>query len=290
MLELFESERGNATLIVPTMILGLLDHPDRARRDVSSMQTILTGAANVPAALVRRTQDTFNCDLCIIFGQTESNGPITLTAPGDLVEDQTESVGKPLTHVEVKIVDPEAGRTLPLETVGEIWVKGYQTMASYFDLEAESRHTVRADGWLRTGDLGTMDQRGYVKITGRLKEMIIRGGMHLYPKEMEDVLFDHPEVSQISVLGVPDDKWGEVVAAVILARDPANPPSVDELFAYCSRRLASQKVPELWCFVSEYPLTPSGKIQKPVLKQWITEKKLVPAAWQRPLVPRSGVK
>jgi len=282
MLELFESEKGNATLIVPTMILGLLDHPDRPRRDVSSMQTILTGAANVPAALVRRTQETFRCDLCIIFGQTESNGPITLTAPGDSVEDQTETVGRPLTHVEVKIVDPEDGRTLPLETVGEIWVKGYQTMSGYFDLAAESSHTVRADGWLRTGDLGTMDRRGYVKITGRLKEMIIRGGMHLYPKEMEDVLFDHPEVSQISVLGVPDAKWGEVVAAVILPRDPGNPPSVGELFDYCSRRLASQKVPELWCFVREYPLTPSGKIQKPVLEQWIVAGKLLPTPWQRP--------
>jgi fatty-acyl-CoA synthase len=282
MLELFESERGNATLIVPTMILGLLDHPDRARRDLSSLQTILTGAANVPAALVRRTQDTFNCHLCIIFGQTESNGPITLTAPGDSLEDQTETVGRPLPHVEVKIVDPETGSTLPLETVGEIWVRGYQTMSGYYDLAAESRHTVRADGCLRTGDLGTMDRRGYVKITGRLKEMIIRGGMHLYPKEMEDVLFDHPEVSQISVLGVPDEKWGEVVAAVILPRDPANPPAIDELFAYCSHHLASQKVPELWCFVREYPLTPSGKIQKPVLKQWIIDKTLVPGAWQRP--------
>jgi fatty-acyl-CoA synthase len=281
MLELLESERGNATLIVPTMILGLLDHPDRARRDVSSLRTILTGAANVPAALVRRTQETLNCDLCIIFGQTESNGPITLTAPGDSVEDQTETVGRPLTHVEVKVVDPETGNTLPLDTVGEIWVKGYQTMSVYYDLLEESRRTVRVDGWLRTGDLGTMDHRGYVKITGRLKEMIIRGGMHLYPKEMEDVLFDHPEVSQISVLGVPDEKWGEVVAAVILPRDPACPPSVDDLFSYCSQRLASQKVPELWCFVSEYPLTPSGKIQKPVLKQWIVEQKLVPAAWRR---------
>lgn len=283
MLELFESERGNATLIVPTMILGLLDHPDLARRDVSSLQTILTGAANVPAALVRRTQDTLKCHLCIIFGQTESNGPITLTAPGDSVEDQTETVGKPLTHVDVKIVEPETGSTLPLDSVGEIWVKGYQTMSGYYDLASESRYTVRADGWLRTGDLGSMDRRGYVKITGRLKEMIIRGGMHLYPKEMEDVLFDHPEVAQISVLGVPDEKWGEVVAAVILARDPANPPSIDELFTYCSRRLASQKVPELWCFVSEYPLTPSGKIQKPVLKQWIVEKRLAPVRWQRAL-------
>jgi fatty-acyl-CoA synthase len=282
MLELFESERGNATLIVPTMILGLLDHPDRPKRDVSTLQTILSGAANVPAALVRRTQEVLDCHICIIFGQTESNGPITLTSPGDSVEDQTETVGQPLPHVNVKIVDPETEATLPLETVGEIWVKGYQTMSGYHALPVESKATVRADGWLRTGDLGTMDSRGYVKITGRLKEMIIRGGMHLYPKEMEDVLFDHPEISQVSVLGIPDEKWGEVVAAVLLAKSPDSPPAVEVLHAYCAGRLASQKVPELWFFVREYPLTPSGKIQKPVLRDWILSQAMKPLAWRRP--------
>jgi fatty-acyl-CoA synthase len=282
MLELFESERGNATLIVPTMILGLLDHPDRPKRDVSTLQTILSGAANVPAALVRRTQELLDCHICIIFGQTESNGPITLTSPGDSVEDQTETVGRPLPHVNVKIVDPENEATLPLETVGEIWVKGYQTMSGYHALPAESKATVREDGWLRTGDLGTMDRRGYVKITGRLKEMIIRGGMHLYPKEMEDVLFDHAEISQVSVLGIPDEKWGEVVAAVLLAKNPDSPPAVEELYAYCAGRLASQKVPELWFFVREYPLTPSGKIQKPVLRDLILSQALKPLVWRRP--------
>jgi fatty-acyl-CoA synthase len=287
MLELFEAERGNATLIVPTMILSLLDHPDRPRRDVSSLQTILSGAANVPAALVRRTQEILNCQICIIFGQTESNGPITLTSPGDSIEDQTETVGKPLPHVDVKIVDPETGATLPLDTVGEIWVKGYQTMSGYHALPAESKSTVRADGWLRTGDLGTMDARGYVKITGRLKEMIIRGGMHLYPKEMEDVLFDHPEISQVSVLGVPDEKWGEVVATVLLAKDPDNAPSVESLYAFAAARLASQKIPEQWFFVREYPLTPSGKIQKPVLRDWIMSKRILPVAWHRPVSKRA---
>lgn len=283
MLELFESECGNATLIVPTMILGLLDHPDRLRRDLSSMRTILTGAANVPAALVRRTQNAFHCDLCIIFGQTESNGPITLTAPDDSIEDQTESVGEPLPNVEVKIVDPHSERTVDLETVGEIWVKGYQTMSGYHDLPEITRAIVRSDGWLRTGDLGTMDARGYLKITGRLKEMIIRGGMHLYPKEMEDVLFDHPAVSQISVLGVPDEKWGEIVAAVILATDPDHPPSIDDLRVWCADRLAIQKIPELWCFVRDYPLTPSGKIQKPVLRELIASGQLVPERLSRPV-------
>lgn len=282
MLELFEAERGNATLIVPTMILGLLDHPDRARRDVSSLKTILSGAANVPAALVRRTQTVLNCQICIIFGQTESNGPITLTSPGDSIEDQTETVGKPLPHVEVKIVDPESTETLPLDAIGEIWVKGYQTMSGYHALPAESKATVRADGWLRTGDLGTMDSRGYVKITGRLKEMIVRGGMHLYPKEIEDVLFDHPEISQVAVLGVPDEKWGEVVAAVLLAKDPDHAPAAEALYVYAAARLASQKVPELWFFVRSYPLTPSGKIQKPVLRDWIVNKQLTPVPWKRP--------
>jgi fatty-acyl-CoA synthase len=282
MLELFESERGNATLIVPTMILGLLDHPDRPKRDVSTLQTILSGAANVPAALVRRTQELLDCHICIIFGQTESNGPITLTSPGDSVEDQTETVGRPLPHVNVKIVEPETEATVPLETVGEIWVKGYQTMSGYHALPAESKATVREDGWLRTGDLGTMDRRGYVKITGRLKEMIIRGGMHLYPKEMEDVLFDHAEISQVSVLGIPDEKWGEVVAAVLLAKNPDSPPAVEELYAYCAGRLASQKVPELWFFVREYPLTPSGKIQKPVLRDLILSQAMKPLVWRRP--------
>src|ERR1700733_1696954 len=145
MLELFESERGNATLIVPTMILSLLDHPDRPRRDVSSLQTILSGAANVPAALVRRTQEILNCQICIIFGQTESNGPITLTSPGDSIQDQTETVGKPLPHVDVKIVDPATEKTAALDAVGEIWVKGYQTMSGYHALpEASDR---KSGGW-----------------------------------------------------------------------------------------------------------------------------------------------
>jgi fatty-acyl-CoA synthase len=282
MLEIIESEHASATLIVPTMILGLLDHPDRVRRDTSSLKTILSGAANVPAALVRRTWELLRCEICIIFGQTESNGPITVTSPNDSIEDRTETVGRPLSDVEVKIVDAVTEATMPVDSVGEIWVKGYQTMSGYNDLPEATKHTIRPDGWLRTGDLGTMDRRGYLKITGRLKEMIIRGGMHLYPKEMEDVLFDHPGLAQVSVFGVPDAKWGEVVAAVLMAKSPENPPSIDDLYAYCSRRLASQKVPELWLFVNEYPLTPSGKIQKPVLQEWIAQKRLTPIAWQRP--------
>jgi fatty-acyl-CoA synthase len=127
-----------------------------------------------------------------------------------------------------------------------------------------------------------------VKITGRLKEMVIRGGMHLYPKEMEDVLFDHPEISQVAVLGVPDEKWGEVLATVLLAKDPEHPPSVESLYAFAAARLASQKVPELWFFVTEYPLTPSGKIQKPILRDWIVGKRILPLPFKRPAAKSSA--
>jgi fatty-acyl-CoA synthase len=274
MLELFESERGNATLIVPTMILALLNHPDRAKRDLSTMQTILSGAANVPAAMVRQVHELLDCKVCIIFGQTESNGPITITGPDDALDDQTDTVGKPLPRVEVKIVDPETTGIVPVNAVGEIWVKGYQTMTGYHNLPEKSAETIRTDGWLRTGDLGTMDARGYVKITGRLKEMIIRGGMHLYPKEMEDVLFDHPEVEQIAVVGLPDEKWSEIVAAVVMPRDSDACPAVKDLIHYCAQRMAPHKIPSKWYFVSAYPLTPSGKIQKNILQDWIKDRKL----------------
>ena len=282
MLELIEAERCEASLLVPTMILAILDHPDRAKRDCSSLRTIVSGAANVPAALVRRVHETLRSNVCIIFGQTESNGPITITAPTDLIEDQTGTVGRPLAHVAVKIVEPASEVIVPIETVGEIWVRGYQTMTGYYGQPEASLATIRPDGWLRTGDLGTMDARGYLKITGRLKDMIIRGGMNLYPKEIEDVLFDHPSVSQIAVVGIPDEKWGEIVAAVVMSKNPEKPPTADELYAYCRANLSPQKAPERWFFVRQYPLTSTGKIQKNVLLEWIKQNKIAPESWQRP--------
>lgn len=277
MLELFECERGNATLIVPTMILGILNHPDLPKRDVSSWQTIFSGAANVPAAMVRQVHSDIGCKVCIIFGQTESNGPITLTAPDDRIEDQTDTVGQPLPQVEVRVVDPDTLETQPVDTVGEIWVRGFQTMSGYFKMPEMTADTLLPDGWLRTGDLGTMDARGYVKITGRLKEMIIRAGMNLYPKEMEDVLFVHPQVDQVAVLGLPDEKWGEIVAAVVSVKEGAARPTVAELDAWCRRSLSSQKVPSAWFFIENWPLTPSGKIQKHVLAEMIADGQLCPA-------------
>ncbi len=281
MLELIEAGRCETTLIVPTMILALLDHPDRPKRDLSSLRTILSGAANVPAALIRRAQQAFGCQFCNIYGQTESNGPIAVTAPDDNLDDQTGTVGRPLIQVEVMIADPVTEATVPIGTVGEIWARGYQTMTGYYRQAEATRAAIRPDGWLHTGDLGAMDSRGYLRITGRLKDTIIRGGMNLYPKEIEDVLFEHPDVAQIAVVGLPDDTWGEIVAAVVLPK-PDAALLVEQLYSYCRANLSPQKTPERWFFVENYPLTSTGKIQKNVLQEWIKEGKIAPQPWTRP--------
>jgi fatty-acyl-CoA synthase len=279
MLELIESERANATLIVPTMIIAMLDHPDFKTRDHSSMRVITTGAAMVPAALAKRTKEAFGSDVVILFGQTEVNGVVSTTTLDDTLEDQSQTLGRPLPQVEVRIADVVTGQTQPIGTPGEICVRGYQTMHGYCQLEEESRKTIDEDGWLHMGDLGIMDSRGYLRITGRLKDMIIRGGMNIYPREIEDVLFDHPKVSEISVLGIPDQKWGEIIAAVIRPVDPAAPPSPDELDAYCRKKLAAHKAPVAWFLVANYPTTASGKIQKFMIRTWIEDGVIAPVPW-----------
>ncbi len=281
-LELLESEKVSCSLIVPTMILALLNHPDMKTRDVSSFNSILSGAAAVPAALVHRAKKEFGVEFAIMFGQTESNGPFIETLTTDPVELQSETIGRPIPHVEVKIVAMDTLETVPVGTVGELWVRGFNTMLGYYGQPVATAATVTEDGWLRTGDLCTMDENGYFRIAGRMKEMIIRGGMNLYPKEIEEVLFDHPKVGQVAVLGLEDETWGEIVAAVIQPKDKADAPTPDELFAYCRQNLSPQKTPERWYFVESYPMTPTGKIQKNVLLDMINDGKLTAADWVRP--------
>ncbi|HHW32900.1 MAG TPA: AMP-binding protein [Paracoccus solventivorans] len=282
-LELIEAEGVNCSLIVPTMILALLNHPDMKTRDVSSFRSILSGAAAVPAALVHRAKKEFGVDFAIMFGQTESNGPFIETLTTDPVELQSETIGRPVPHVEVKIVDLETLETVPVGTVGELWMRGFGTMKGYYGQPEATAAALTPDGWLRTGDLCTMDENGYMRIAGRLKEMIIRGGMNLYPKEIEEVIFDHPQVSQVAVLGLPDDTWGEIVAAVVLPCAGDDCPSAEELYAYCRKNLSPQKTPEKWFFVQSYPMTATGKIQKNVLADMIRVGELAETAWARPV-------
>jgi fatty-acyl-CoA synthase len=195
-LELIEACRGTITLAVPTMLIALLDHPDVATRDLSSLQTVMSGAAPVPAALVRRVKETLGCRFTIVFGQTELHGVISQTRLDDTPEDQSQTIGRPLPRVEVKITDTDTGEVLPVGRQGEICARGYQTMLGYFGMPEQTAAALDGDGWLHTGDLGTLDERGYLTITGRMKDMIIRGGENIYPREIEDVVSAHPAVSE----------------------------------------------------------------------------------------------
>jgi fatty-acyl-CoA synthase len=263
------------------MLTMLLDHPDCARRNLSTLRTVLSGASMVPAEMVRRVQKEFDCQFSIPFGQTELHGIITHTHRDDTPEDQSETIGQPMAQVEVKIVDMHTNQVLPIGEQGEICARGYQTMLGYFDMPEATTAALESDGWLHTGDLGTMDERGYLRITGRLKDMIIRGGENIYPREIEALLSEHPRVTNAVIIGVPDEKWGEQVTAIIQPVSPEDPPSSTELHDYCRAHLAAYKTPKLWCFVDQYPLTATGKIQKFVLRERVEQGELVPIRVER---------
>ena len=266
MLEAFETYRGTHTLVVPTMLIALLEHPHREKRDLSSIQTIMSGASAVPATLIRRTVKTLECGTTILFGQTEMHGVISQTRLTDSPEDQADTVGQPLPNLEVKVADPVTGEVMPVGGQGEICCRGYQNMIEYYDLPDATRQTIDSGNWLHMGDLGHMDERGFIKITGRLKDMVIRGGINIYPREIEELLQTHPAVAEAAVVGVPDEKWGEQLAAVIRLNPGAGRPSASDLRAFCRAQMSAHKTPAYWSFVETMPVTPTGKIQKFVLR------------------------
>jgi fatty-acyl-CoA synthase len=260
---------------VPTMLLRVLEHPEIATRDLSTVHTIVSGAAPVPAELIRRTKRTFSCEFTNIFGQTEVSGVVTTTSVEDTPEDQAETIGRAIPNVELKIADPTTAEILPVGAEGEICARGHQMMIGYLDDPDATAATLRADGWLHTGDLGSIDERGYLRITGRLKDTIIRGGENISPREVEEVLYTHPAVAEAIVLGVPDPEWGEEVAAVIRPVDRSSPPSAAELREHCRSQVATFKSPALWAFVEAYPTTAAGKIQRFTLLDEIAAGRLV---------------
>jgi fatty-acyl-CoA synthase len=266
-LEAVETYGGTHTLLVPTMLVAVLDHPDVETRDLSSLQTVLSGAASVPASLVRRTMHRLDCQFSILFGQTETHGVISQTRVTDSPEDQADTVGQPLPRLEVKIADPLTGEPTPLGERGEICARGYQNMRGYYEMPAETAATIDGDDWLHLGDIGSMDARGFLRVTGRVKDMIIRGGMNLYPAEIEAALTDHPAIESAAVIGVPDERWGEQVAAVLRVRPGHERPTVAELTDYMRSQIAPHKTPVYWSFVDELPMTPTGKTQKFVLRE-----------------------
>ena len=273
-LDLIERERVEMFLGVPTMLIAMCAAQKAKPRDVGSVRAIAVGGAMVAPELVREVTELFGARFHTAYGQTESSPLLTMTRPGDRFEDVCTTIGQPMPCTDVAIFAPDGTDVLPCGEVGEIRARSYALMIGYNDDPEATARTIDADGWLRTGDLGTMDERGFVAITGRVKEMIIRGGENLFPAEIENVLLEHPEVAEAAVVGVPDPLLGEAVAAFVrLAPGATLDPAA--LRAHCRARMAAQKCPAHWIAVDGWPMTGSGKIQKFALReQWEAERQV----------------
>jgi fatty-acyl-CoA synthase len=273
-----ERERCTAVYGVPTMFLAELEHPEFARFDLTSLRTGVMAGALCPEAVMRRVMcDMHLAEITIVYGLTEASPGITMTQRDASVADRSQTVGLVLPEQEVKIVDPATGATCGTDERGELWVRGYNVMKGYYNNPEATRAAIDPDGWLRTGDEATMDARGLVRITGRIKDLIIRGGENISPKEIEDCLRGHPAVADAYVYGLPDPFFGEIVAASVRLRqlpagrrqdlDPGAARTAEELILWCSEHLARFKVPKHIRFVTDFPMTASGKIQKYRLRE-----------------------
>jgi fatty-acyl-CoA synthase len=264
-LELFAQERGTFTFAVPTMLLAMLQQPRFAEFDLSSVRRIFTGATPVPVVLMEQVKARIGADCSIVFGMTETCGGVTQSFHTDSFELKAATVGLPIPHTSVKIVDPATGETVACGQSGELWTRGFLNMKGYYNMPEKTAETLDADGWLHSGDLAMMRPDGYINIIGRVKDMIIRGGENIYPAEIEAFLMRHPKVVEAQIVGLPDKFMGEEVAAVIKLK-PGEAATEEELCAYCKANISRHKVPKYFRFVEAYPLTMSGKVQKFILR------------------------
>lgn len=261
-LQAITRERCTAVHGVPTMFIAELEHPQFKDFDLSSLRTGIMAGAPCPSPLMKRVMQDMHCsEILIGYGETEASPLTHLTLRNDNMERRTETVGTNLPHQEVKVVGVQGGETLLTGQTGEICFRGYHIMKGYYgDIEA-TRKTVDPQGWLHSGDLGTMDAEGYVRITARLKEMIIRGGENIYPREIEDFIFTHPKVAEVAVFGVPDEYYGEEIMAWIQLH-AGETATEEEIREFCKGHMAHFKIPRYIRFVEEFPMTVTGKLQK----------------------------
>ncbi len=266
-LETVERERCTALYGVPTMFLAEMEDPEFSRFDLSSLRTGVMAGALCPEALMKRAISEMNLrEITIIYGLTEASPGITQTRRDDTLERRTQTVGTVLPEMEVKIIDPATGQTLGANQPGELCVRGYNVMHGYYKNSKATNAAIDDDCWLHTGDQATLDEDGYVRITGRIKDIIIRGGENISPKEIEDWLRQHPAVSDVYVYAIASEFFGEEVAAAVRLKPDATI-TADELKAFCQGQLARFKIPKYLRFVSDFPMTASGKIQKFKLRE-----------------------
>lgn len=271
-LNAIEKEKCTALHGVPTMFISELEHPDFSKIDTSTLRTGIMAGSPCPPPLMKRVMEDLNCrEILIGYGQTEAS-PIThLTHSEDSMERRTETVGINLPHQEVKVVDVDTGETIPIDESGEICFRGYHIMKGYYGDKEATNKAIDGKGWLHSGDLGAMDSDGYIRITGRLKEMIIRGGENIYPREIEDCLYTHPKVAEVAVFGIPDDFYGEAVMAWIELHE-GEIATEEEIKTFCKENMAHFKVPKHIWFVEEFPMTVTGKLQKFRMREITLEK------------------
>src|SRR5215210_7104527 len=271
-LQAVDQERCTALLGVPTMFIAELEHPDFERYDTSSLRTGIMAGSPCPMEVMKNVVDVMGAsEITIAYGQTESSPVITQTRTKDPLELRVSTVGRALPETEVRLVDVDTDEDCAPGEQGELWTRGYLVMKGYYKMEDKTAEVIDEEGWLHTGDLAVMDENGYVRITGRAKDMIIRGGENVYPREIEEFLYTHPDVSDVQVYGVPDQKYGEQVAAAVKKR-PGSDLTEDDVKEYCRESIARYKVPFYVDFVEEYPMTASGKIQKYKLREAAVER------------------
>ena len=261
-LEAVEKEKCTALHGVPTMFIAELAHPEFGRFDLSSLRTGIMAGAPCPVEVMKQVNDSMNMkEVTIAYGQTETSPVITQTSAKDTIERRTSTVGPPIPHTEVKIVNPETGHTVSVGVQGELCCRGYQVMRGYYNNDRATEEAIDEAGWIHTGDIAMMRDDGTFKITGRIKDMIIRGGENIYPREIEEFLYTHPRIRDAQVIGVPDQKYGEEICVWIQFKEGESS-GEDEIREFCKGRIAHYKVPRYYKFVTEFPMTVTGKIQK----------------------------
>ncbi|PAZ16805.1 AMP-binding protein [Streptomyces sp. SA15] len=271
-LEAVQQERCTSLYGVPTMFIAELNLPDFAAYDLSSLRTGIMAGSPCPVEVMKRVvAEMHMAEVSICYGMTETS-PVSLqTRMDDDLEHRTATVGRVLPHIEVKVVDPATGVTQPRGAAGELCTRGYSVMLGYWNEPEKTAEAVDAGRWMHTGDLAVMREDGYVEIVGRIKDVIIRGGENIYPREIEEFLYGHPKIADVQVVGVPHERYGEEVLACVIPRDPADPLTPAELRAFCEGRLAHYKVPSRLQILDAFPMTVSGKVRKVELREkWAT--------------------
>ncbi|MFF0063114.1 AMP-binding protein [Streptomyces sp. NPDC005279] len=262
------AERCTSLYGVPTMFIAELNLPDFSTYDLSSLRTGIMAGSPCPVEVMKRVVAEMNmAEVSICYGMTETSPVSTQTRRDDDLERRTGTVGRVLPHIEVKVVDPAGGATLPRGAAGELCTRGYSVMLGYWREPEKTAESVDAARWMHTGDLAVMREDGYVQIVGRIKDMIIRGGENVYPREIEEFLYGHPKIADVQVVGVPDEKYGEEILACVIPRDPADPPTPEDLTEYCREQLAHYKIPRRLEILADFPMTVSGKVRKVELRR-----------------------